>query len=406
MTSTTRLLFLVSAIVAGLFLTGCGKGGCPTTNLTSSGGTASGGISTGGTVCGAGNGGGGNGTAAAFMFYIDPFANTVGTASLSTSGTFSVLSGLTPPATAGAITDDMTVVNKQFVYIPFGDINGVQGLAINSTTGALTPIAGSPFLLPGGTADSIIADPKGKFLFVGSEGIGAISVFTIGATGALTQVSGSPFTSFNLLSADSLAVDGTGSFLYVGQLNPAVPLDEFSIDSNTGALSEVGPYNLGVAQLHADSSGKYLLGVKEIADNPLSATDAHISVFSIDPTTGAPTPVAGSPFVTTAPPYDFVISPNAQFVYVLESSGASFAPLEGFQLNSSSGALSSISGSPFTTLAIPNYCKFDQSGGEIFCDTGAGFAVLTANATTGALTSTVPNLTNISYFTFAWAISD
>jgi 6-phosphogluconolactonase (cycloisomerase 2 family) len=410
MTSTTRTFFVVLALVAPLFLAGCGKSHCPTTSLTQSGGSNSGAINTGGTVCGSGTSGGG--PSAAFLFYVDPTASTVNTAGLSTSGTLSVISGITPPATSGTTTDDMTTVNKQFVYIPFDDSTGsqVQGLAITHSSGALTAVPGSPFAITTGAADSVIADPMGRFLFVGNEavGIGWINTFQIASSGTLTATPGSPFTSTYLYDADSMAVDGTGKFLYAAQTSSGYGVEGFSIDQNTGALTIIpgSPFQLLSAQIHADSSGKYLLGVNDIADDPAGASDPHITVNAIDPTTGAPSPVPGSPFATTAPPFDFVISPNGQFVYVLEYNSSGFAPLEGFQLNSSTGALTPLSGSPFTTLPTVTYCKFDQSGGSLFCDTGSGFTVLTANPTTGALSSTVQPLTGISYYSFAWAVTD
>lgn len=406
MTSTMRSLLIVSGIVAALFLSGCSTTGCPTTSLTSSsttGGGTTGGVSSGGTVCGSGTNGGGGGSAAAYLFYVDPTNLTVNTASLSSTGSFAVATGVTPAGAAGTSTGDMTVVNKQFVYIPFTDINGVQALSIDEASGTLTPVTGSPFILTGGTADKVIADPKGKFLFVGSEGIGAISVFSIGSSGALTQVNGSPFTSFNLVSADSMTVDGTGTYLYVGQVNPGVPVDVFKINSTSGALTEVGPYALGVAQLHADSSGKYLLGVQEPATDPFGAVDPHISVFSINAATGAPTAITNSPFTTTAPTFDFAIAPSGQSVYALEYNSG-FAPLEGFSLSPTTGALGT--STVYSTLPAPTYCKFDESGGSLFCDNGAGFSVFTVNPTTGALTSTIQPLTGISYYSFAWAATD
>src|SRR4029077_14702777 len=124
-------------------------------------------------------------------------------------------------------------------------------------------------------------------------------------TGALTTTG--TFQSFNMVSADSLAVDGKGNFLYAGQGDIVTPLPivAFSIDQRSGALTEIAgsPFNLGVATVHADSSGKFLLGVAGILDQSSTATDDHISVFSIDPTIGTPNPVAGSPFLTTAAPF-------------------------------------------------------------------------------------------------------
>jgi len=405
MTSTTRTLFVLLALAASLFLAGCGKDHCATTSLTQSGGTNGGAINTGGTVCGSGTIGGG--PSAAFVFYLDQ--SGVETASLGTNGSFTRVTGITPATPAGTSTDDMAQLKSKFVYIPFSDTNSVQALAINNTTGALTSITGSPYVLPGGSAEAVAVDPKGRFLFVGSESLGPISVFQIASDGSLTLTPGSPFTSSNLVSADSLAVDGQGRFLYVGQLSPLTPIDVFTIDQNTGALSELGPFNLGVAQLHADPSGNFLLGVAEIADNFSVATDRHIYVFSIDQTTGAPTPVAGSPFTTSGAPFDFSIHPNGKFVYTTEITpgGGSLTPIEGFQLDATTGALTTLPGSPFTGL-MGAYCKIDPNGGSLFCDPSnalAGFTVFSVNSTTGGLTNTVTPLV-VPNMPFAWAVAN
>lgn len=389
MNSTTRVLFVVSAIVAALFLTGCGKGGCPTTSLTSSGSGGTGGISTGGSVCGPGVNGGG-GPAAAYAFYLD---TAVETANYSTNGTFTTVTNNNPPALAGGVFDDMTTVAGKYVYIPFGDINGVQALALNQSTGSLTNITGSPFLLTptGATADTAVADPMGRFLFVGSESTGSITSFQINSDGSLTQSPLSPFTDpSRLFSADSLTVDGKGRFLYAGQLDFSTPLDGFTFDS-AGTLTEMvgAPFNLGVAQLHADSSGNFLLGVQEIQDGNGAATDQHIYVFSIDQTTGVPTPVANSPFTTTSAPFDFAISPNGKFVYVTGNvpGSGTISPIEGYQLDPTTGNLTALPGSPFMSLPPATQCKFEETGGEMFCATASGLTVILASPSTGALSS-------------------
>ncbi len=402
MTSTTRVLFAVCALVAGMFLLGCGKGGCPTTSLTSSGGSGGGSVNTGGTVCGSGVNGGG--PVAAYAFYL---GSGVQTANYSTNGTFTAVTSVTPPALAGTTIDDMTTVNGKYVYLPFGDLPGVQALALDHSTGALTNITGSPFLLTptGATADTAVADPMGRFLFVGAEGTGSITSFQINSDGSLTQSPFSPFTdAFRLFSADSLAVDGKGRFLYAGQLNFATPMDGFTFDSS-GTLTEMvgAPFNLGVAQLHADSSGNFLLGVQAVQDSNSSGTgtDQHIYVFSIDQTTGVPTPVAGSPFATVSAPFDFAISPNGKFVYITGNvpGTTTIAAIEGYQLDSTTGNLTALPGSPFTTLPAATQCKFEQSGGEMFCATASGLTVILANPSTGAL-SMGPSLV-VSDYPFA-----
>jgi 6-phosphogluconolactonase (cycloisomerase 2 family) len=407
---TNRIFFLVVAIIASVGLAGCGKQ-CPNTSLSGSGTSSgsSGGV-TGTSVCGSGSstggGGGGGSTTSAFLYYFaldNTGAGTIEAAGLSSTGTLALLNPFTPPTLPSTGTDNMVIVNKQFLYVPMGD-STVQAFAINHTTGALTPISGSPFSAAGG--DTAVSDPQGRFLFVGAEGVGLITVFQINATTGVLTTTGT-FSSFNMSSADSVAVDGKGKFLYAGQGNATTPLPivAFSIDQNSGALSEIAgsPFNLGVATVHADSTGKFLLGIAGILDNSSFATDNHISVFSIDPTIGTPTAVSGSPFVTTSAPFEFAIHPSGKFVYTFGASAGTLAALEGYQIGST-GTLTALPNSPFTTLPIVQDCQFDQSGGVAFCIDAIGgtkFSVLNANPTTGALTHTVQDLTVVNTFPFA-----
>ncbi len=401
-----RILLLVLAAIGMLGWAGCG-GGCPTATLSSSGssGGSTGSVSSQGTVCGPGTnpGGGGGGNTAALLYYLS--GSKILAAGLSTTGSFTAITSLTPPTLPSSSSDNMVIVNKKFLYIPMGD-STVQGFTINRTSGALTIIPGSPFTTPGG-ADTAVSDPAGRFLFVGGEVIGEIAAFQINSTtGVLTPSPGSPFQSFNLISADSMAVDGSGKFLYAGQLSPSNPVAAFSIDQNNGGLAEIAgsPFPLGVATVHADASGKFLLGVAGILDQGNSLKDHHVYVFSIDATTGAPAAVAGSPFLTTSAPFEFMLSPSGKFVYAFgsDSTGAT-AAIEGFQINTT-GALTALPGSPFTTLPSVADCQFDQGGGEAFCiDSlfGTKFSVLTANPTTGTLTHTVQDLSVSSNSPFA-----
>src|SRR5581483_383002 len=318
MTLKTRTLFLAMISLAALALAGCGGTPCSSTqNFTSAGSGTGGAVNTGGNVCGAGVSGN-NGPSAAFALYL---GTGVQTGALSTSGTFAPQTGITVPTPSGSTIASMTVVGN-YLYLPFGDTTSVvQALSINHTTGALTTVPGSPFALSptGGVADTVVADPKQRFLFAGSESSGFINVFQINATtGALTEIAGSPFTNqFNFFSADIMTVDSTSTYLYAGQGSFSSGVVGFSIDQTSGALTELAgsPFALNVAQIHASPTGNFLLGVQEIQDFQ-SATDQHIYVFSIDPNSGFPTPVAGSPFATTSAPFDFAISPNGKFVYV------------------------------------------------------------------------------------------
>ena len=299
----------------------------------------------------------------------------------------------------------MAIVNKKFVYVAMGNTT-IEGFSITRSTGALTPIPGSPFSVAAGngTTDGAWSDPQGRFLFVGSEGSGDIWVFQVNAqTGVLTETAGSPFTSFNLSGADIMTVDASGKFLYVGQNFSAAGIEVFSINQTTGALTEVagGPFMLGVAQIHASPTAEFLLGVDEIQDGGSSATDQHIRVFSINTTTGVPTQVIGSPFLTSSAPFDFAISPNGKFVYTMGTVVTTKlqGPIEGFQMDTTTGSLTSL-GAPFGASAAG--CQFEQGGTAMFCiDTlfSSKMFILVASPTTGSL-STGPSMA-LSAFPFA-----
>ncbi len=394
------VLFLMSAL-AVLSLSGCKNLPCTGMTPGSTGGSGSG--SSGGTVttdtCNGSGVVGGIGVGSALIYTVNGSSAQAATLNGNTLG---LVSPYTPPTLVGSGADDMLIVNKKFLYIPQGSSLMVEGFVISRSTGALTPIPGSPFSVASGS-DTIASDPQGRFLFLGNEGSGQIATFMIDAnTGALTQSPGSPFT-YGLSSADTFAVDGNGKFLYVGQMSTTLPLHIFAIDQNTGAIAPIpgSPFPLGISTPHADPSGKFMLGIAGFVDEGGASGDTHIHVFAIDPVTGALSPVPGSPFATASSPEEFAISPNGSFVYSFGfTSSATNAPIEGFQMDPTTGALTSLQGSPFVSLPAPAQCKFDQSGGEMFCTDsifGSKLMVFTTNSTNGAVSHNAQDLVTSSF---------
>src|SRR5438309_16606 len=84
------------------------------------------------------------------------------------------------------------VAASPFAYVTNAGSNDVSGYKINVSTGALTPMPGSPFASRG--PFSVAVDPTGKFAYVTNIGDNTVSGYTINAsTGALTPIPGSPF---------------------------------------------------------------------------------------------------------------------------------------------------------------------------------------------------------------------
>jgi 6-phosphogluconolactonase (cycloisomerase 2 family) len=176
----------------------------------------------------------------------------------------------------------------RFVYVANSAAPSISGFSINTTTGDLTPVPGSPF--PADFFPRVFAvDPLGKFLYVGiaTSFMGdstEIMAFSIGPSGTLTPVPGSPFNAGR--NPVALAIDGSGKFLYVGNVDDST-LSAFTIDTGSGALSPLGsPYAIpDFLYAATDSSGKFLY-----------VGGMGVSGFSIDAATGGLTVVPGSPF--------------------------------------------------------------------------------------------------------------
>ncbi|MGA8222612.1 MAG: choice-of-anchor D domain-containing protein [Candidatus Acidiferrales bacterium] len=135
----------------------------------------------------------------------------------------------------------------QFVYTADYSAHNISGFQLNPSTGALSPIPGSPFnerLDP----FALAVDPAGRFLFAANtkdnnSGDNDVSVFQINpTTGALTETPNSPFSAGNGAGPTTLATDPLGLFLYVGNTTNNADtslgeVDVYSINQTTGALT-------------------------------------------------------------------------------------------------------------------------------------------------------------------------
>ena len=81
----------------------------------------------------------------------------------------------------------------KFLYVAQDLDNNISGHLINATTGALTAIAGSPFVA-GNLPRSLVLDPSARFAYVANNNGNDVSGYTISTTsGKLTPITGSPF---------------------------------------------------------------------------------------------------------------------------------------------------------------------------------------------------------------------
>src|SRR6202163_796180 len=117
-----------------------------------------------------------------------------------------------------ALCAPLAAQSSRPIYLYSLETNGagappLHAFTMNSLTGALSEIPGSPFSV-GSNPCCIAVDPTGRFIYVVNSSSNDITGFSVNAsTGILTPLPGSPFVTGN--NPVSLAIDPTGRFLYV-----------------------------------------------------------------------------------------------------------------------------------------------------------------------------------------------
>jgi 6-phosphogluconolactonase (cycloisomerase 2 family) len=200
-----------------------------------------------------------------------------------------------PPGSIGAGFGPSVVSQSQFLYATeyegsSGQPGGVSAFSINPSTGVLTPVAGSPFSTgPIGSPTHVVSDSaRGPFVYVALSNPPSfqdlIAAFSVDqTTGALTPLPGSPFNAASTVA--TLALDPSGQFLFTGNAKGGIV--EFKVGSD-GTLTLLPATGASAAPPFV-FFGKFLYGA--IFTNGIAG-------FEIDETTGALTPI-GSPFPST-----------------------------------------------------------------------------------------------------------
>ena len=258
----------------------------------------------------------------------------------------------------------------------------VSAYTINATSGVLTPVAGSPFGEASGEPYGLAVDPTGKFVYAPNVFSYSVSAYAINATsGALTPVVGSPFGTGG--NPEGVAVDPTGKFVYVpNSLSDSV--SAYTIDATSGALTSVagspfgtGTTPQGVTNVAFDPTGKFAYVT--------NANSNNVSAYTINATSGALTPVAGSPFATGNNPSAVTVSPTGNFAYVTNAGDSN---VSAYAINATSGALTQMAGSPFGTGSSPTAVAVDATGNFAYVSNNGSnnVSAYTIDATSGALT--------------------
>jgi 6-phosphogluconolactonase (cycloisomerase 2 family) len=273
------------------------------------------------------------------------------TGASATNGTFSANTGFT------------VLAKPKYLYFTTDEGQNAFAATIDSNTGQ--PQIGG--LIPTGVTNQVFpcptSDPLNQFLYVESATVGTGGAIVGGelqtyridpATGALSTVAGSPF-----FSAPSGCVDfepsGKFGFVTIG-VNSATFLVTYSRDVNTGILTLANSANLGAVPTRTaiDPLGKFLyIGASFDGFNTTFGLG-----FSIDSTTGTLTAIPGSPFTLSKDGGTFTFHPSGNYLYVANSSGQS---IDTYSVERSTGALTLIN--TMQTCINPTPLRFSPDGG-------------------------------------------
>ena len=223
------------------------------------------------------------------------------------------LMNASPVPTNGFV--DWAVVDRsgKYLYALSSYQNLLYAFAIDTASGALTPVPGSPYAITTGcnTNPAGITEWYGRYLYLSDLGSQVSGYAIEPKTGTLAELTGSPFSDHGACGGNGvphgLTTEPTNRFLYL--LN-ASSISIYSIDAGNGALTYVKdkPLSSGFdsRRLHVDPSGKFLY----VTTYSPQAYGVVLSGYSINQVSGDLTALPGSPFpIGSDSASDFVVTP-------------------------------------------------------------------------------------------------
>lgn len=282
------------------------------------------------------------------LFVSNQTANTLSAFSVNTAtGILTTVAG--SPFATGARPTAVTVdAAGKFVFVANQAAGSIAVFSIG-TGGVLSPVAGSPFAAA--SPYGLAVNPSGTALYATNfpdsqvSDLNTVSAFSIATNGTLSAVAGSPFANANssagFASAISILADPGGKFVFVGD-HMAQSVVPFNVNAANAALTPVSVLPTPAAACGVSCHDNPLRLAVDPGDKFLFSTNVEagtVSVFNING--GNITSIAEVP--TGAHPFGVAVDPTGHFLYVVNNADNTIA---GFGLNSATGALSKIPGFP------------------------------------------------------------
>lgn len=218
---------------------------------------------------------------------------------------------------------DATEVQPRFAYV-LNHPEGISVYYVDSQTGALSPIVGSP-LNAGEFERPFVAHPSGRFIY----------------------------------ARVSVALSSTIAW--------------FEVDSVTGTLTHSGSLNSALRKIAMDPAGQFLFA---LTDGPFPGPSDELVAYTIDPSTGALSDPPISRIATTRAS-DLATEPSGRFLYT--TNGFRVSPPEDppagvhtFRVNRGTGELVHLGVRTITSGVGPGSVAADRCGERLFVITNTG----------------------------------
>lgn len=270
-----------------------------------------------------------------------------------------------PPATATA--DVAGVLYPRFAFVNFLASRYLEKLSIDGTSGQLRYYQRLLTRNYNTVFGCMSADPTNQFLYLTEptanpvNGPDKYSLFKVDAvTGELTEIMGSPFSVSGGFGC--LRFDPTGHFAFATVVvSPGSPaLVTFTRDVNTGVLTQLSsiPLSDPASEMALAPSGKFLyFSTYHVPSS--GAPSAQAYGFTIDSGTGALSPIPGTPFLMSGASGTFSMHPSGTLLFMSNTNGNS---IDVYSVDGSTGALTALSSKSISTCVNPSALTFSAHG--------------------------------------------
>lgn len=205
----------------------------------------------------------------------------------------------------------------KYVYCTSGV--DLRAYGIDTATGALTPLPGSPYnYVAGANFPALAMDPAGKFLFMTDAVNDVVLSYAINASGVPLPGTAVATGSFPA----GITVSPSGRYVYVTNSN-SNSISAYSINTTTGTLTLIdADESVAGVQNIASGTTPNALTFDPAGDTLFVANvgNATVSAFRLNASTGAIAHVAGSPFAAGVNLYRIAVDPSGKFVYTADYS--------------------------------------------------------------------------------------